>query len=51
MGRLAMDYVMRTISSDAQRAMGLAKWKVDEKGISTGQKRMLERANEILGFA
>ena len=46
-----MDYVMRTINSEAQRAMGLAKWHVNERGLSTGQRRMLEKANEILGFS
>jgi len=45
-----MDYVMRTTNSEAQRAMGLAKWNVTEDGISQGQKKMLEKANEILGF-
>lgn len=50
-GRLSRDYVMRTTYSEAQRAMGLAKWNVNEEGISTGQRRMLEKANEILGFS
>jgi hypothetical protein len=40
-GKLSMDYVTRTTNSEAQRAMGLAKWNVNEDGISTGQRRML----------
>lgn len=46
-----MDHVMRITSSEAQRALGLAKWNVNEGGISTGERRMLEKANEILGFS
>lgn len=42
---------MRATHSQAQRAMGLAKWNVNEEGISTAQKGMLEKANEILRFA
>lgn len=45
-----MDHVMRITNSEAQRAMGLAKWNVNE-GISTGERRMLVKANEILGFS
>ena len=50
-GRLSEDYVMRITSSEAQRAMGLAKWNINDKRIDKGQKMMLERANQILGFA
>ncbi|KAI9769885.1 MAG: hypothetical protein M1835_006643 [Candelina submexicana] len=50
LGRYTADYVQRTISLEAQRAMGLAKWDMHEPGLRHGQRKMLERANEILGF-
>ena len=31
--------------------MGLGKWEVDGFSVSMGERAMLERANEILGFA
>lgn len=51
MGRLTTDYAMQNISSEAQQAMGLAKLSSNKKGISKGEQKILERANEILGFA
>ncbi|KAL8832771.1 MAG: hypothetical protein Q9191_000041 [Dirinaria sp. TL-2023a] len=51
-GRLTPDFVMQNITPEAQRAMGLAKYETgDRPGISSGERKMLERANEILGFA
>lgn len=51
MGRLNTDYVMQNINLEAQQAMGLANFSGDRKGVSKGEHKMLERANEILGFA
>ena len=51
MGRLTPDYVMQNIDERAQQAMGLARFRAERKGVSEGQRNMLERANEILGFA
>lgn len=45
-----MDYVMKTTNAEAQRAMGLAKWDLNENGISAGQRKVLEKANELLHF-
>ena len=50
MGRLTPDYVMDNISVEAQRAMGLAPFDAAARGIPGGERRMLEKANEILGF-
>ena len=50
-GRLTTDYVMQNITLDAQRAMGLAKYESDVPGVLPGERKMLKRANEILGFA
>lgn len=50
MGRLTADYVMQNINVKAQQAMGLAKFPSHRKGVSEGEHKMLERANEILGF-
>ncbi|KAI9714559.1 MAG: hypothetical protein M1812_006364 [Candelaria pacifica] len=49
-GRYTADYVQRTIHSEAQRAMGLTKWDTKEQGLGNGQRRMLKKANQILGF-
>lgn len=50
MGRLAPDYVMENIGVEAQRAMGLAPYNDNVKGIPTEERRMLEKANQIFGF-
>ena len=50
-GRLTSDYVMQNIKLEAQQAMGLAKFPADKRGVLDGENRMLQRANEILGFA
>ncbi|KAI4125292.1 MAG: hypothetical protein LQ338_004338 [Usnochroma carphineum] len=50
-GRLTPEYVMKNISVEAQRAMGLAPYDVQEKGIPEPERAVLRKANEILGFA
>ncbi|KAI9810600.1 MAG: hypothetical protein M1827_006162 [Pycnora praestabilis] len=50
LGRLTADYVQSITSRVGQRAMGLARWNAGLPRISKGQRRMLERANEVLGF-
>ena len=49
-GRLTPDYVMQNIDLKAQQAMGLSKWNEDVGSRTPGEARLLERANEILGF-
>ena len=41
---------MKNIPPEAQQAMGLARYHVDASGIPSTERRMLESANEILGF-
>ena len=50
LGRLTPDFVLEHISAEAARGMGLARWDVEQKGVISRERRMLERANEILGF-
>lgn len=50
MGRLTPDYIIQNVDLDAQRAMGLTKFDSDAPGIPAGERKMLRRANEILGF-
>jgi hypothetical protein len=38
-------------AEDGMRAFGLKKWESDAVGLSAGQKQVMDRANEILGFA
>lgn len=42
---------MDNMSLEAQRAMGLAKYDASAQGIPPTELKMLQRANEILGFA
>lgn len=49
-GRLTPDYVMDNISIEAQRAMGLAKYDDSVQGLPATERKMLQRANGILGF-
>ena len=42
---------MKNISSEAQQAMGLAAYNTEQKGIPERERRILQKANEILGFA
>lgn len=42
--------VENILSLEGRRAMGFEKFDVDEEGITTGQRRMRQYANEMLGF-
>ncbi|KAA6415151.1 MAG: hypothetical protein FRX48_01904 [Lasallia pustulata] len=50
LGRLTPDYVMQNIDVDAQRAMGVSRWDEHVEVKTLGEARLLQRANEILGF-
>ena len=51
-GRLEPDFVMRNLGGEGLRGMGLARWECGArgKGLREGERRVVERANEILGF-
>ena len=41
---------MGNVSAQAQRAMGLAKFDHNIRGVPIGEREMLARANTVLGF-
>lgn len=47
-GRLSPEHVIEHISREAQQAMGLAPYDVEEKGVVERESTVLRRANEIL---
>ena len=49
-GRLAPDYILDHIPLEAQRGMGLAGYEAQAEGVAAAERKMLGRANEILGF-
>ena len=49
-GRLAPDYILDHISKEAQRGMGLKGYEARAQGVAATERKMLGRANEILGF-
>ena len=49
-GRLTAEYVMKNISTKAQRAMGLAAFDTKHRHLSDGERETLMMANRILGF-
>ena len=49
-GRLSPDYVMDNICTQGQRAMGLAKFDPDVRGIPIRERELLACANTALGF-
>ncbi|MCJ1250967.1 hypothetical protein MMC30_008197 [Trapelia coarctata] len=49
-GRPTAEYLIQHSTIEGQRGMGLRPWDVEE-GHSKGQRAVLRRANEILGFA
>ena len=51
MGRLVPDYFMDNTTVEAQRAMGLTQFDAGARGVPSAERKMLKRANEILGFA
>lgn len=45
------NYFMANMTLKGQRALGLARFDYEQqRGISEGERKMLTRANEILGF-
>ncbi|KAI9872884.1 MAG: hypothetical protein M1830_001089, partial [Pleopsidium flavum] len=48
-GRATAEYLGQTADVKGQQAMGLASWDLNETNISDGQRRMLHKANGILG--
>ncbi|KAI4102957.1 MAG: hypothetical protein L6R37_004107 [Teloschistes peruensis] len=49
-GRLTPEYVMKNISLEAQRAMGLVAFPAEAKGVLEQEREVMRSANEILGF-
>ena len=49
--RPGVEDVEKVDAEDGMRAFGLKKWESSAVGLSAGQKQVMERANEILGFA
>ncbi|KAL8727010.1 MAG: hypothetical protein Q9181_005855 [Wetmoreana brouardii] len=49
-GRLTPEFVMKNISVEAQRAMGLAAFDMERRDMLEQERVVLRRANEILGF-
>ena len=50
-GRLIPDFVIENIDKEARQAMGIAAFETERKDLPAKERQMLERANEILGFA
>lgn len=50
-GRPGVEDVEEVDAGDGMRALGLKKWENDAPGLSAGQRKVMEKANEILGFA
>lgn len=48
-GRATADYLIQSASKDGLQALGLEAWS-DDHPLLDGERRMLERANEVLGF-
>ena len=51
LGRLNPDFVMQNIDVEAQQAMGLTKYDTTQSGMPEIERRTLQSANQILGFA
>ena len=49
-GRLTPDFVMQNIDKEAQQAMGLTRFDTERIDLLAKERRMLQRANGILGF-
>ncbi|KAF2862022.1 DUF1479-domain-containing protein [Piedraia hortae CBS 480.64] len=49
LGRLTLEEVRRDASRDGLRAMGLERWD-EQEGLTTAEREVLRRANEVLGF-
>ncbi|KAF2091222.1 DUF1479-domain-containing protein [Saccharata proteae CBS 121410] len=49
-GRPGVEEMKKISDVEGLRALGLAKWDTNEKGLAPGQQEVLRKANEILGF-
>lgn len=49
-GRATKEDVEKVDAGDGMRAFGLKAWDVNEPGLTIGQRNVMEKANEILGF-
>ncbi|KAF2859358.1 DUF1479-domain-containing protein [Piedraia hortae CBS 480.64] len=49
-GHATVDDVEMMNPEEGMRAFGLKAWNVNEKGLSSAQRELLTRANEVLGF-
>lgn len=49
-GRPGVEDVEKVDAGDGMRAFGLKKWESGAPGLSAGQRKVMEKANEILGF-
>jgi hypothetical protein len=48
-GRLTAEQFMQSAGKDGLQALGLEAWS-DDRALLDGERRMLEKANEVLGF-
>ncbi|KAF4551102.1 Hypothetical protein D9617_14g075580 [Elsinoe fawcettii] len=49
-GRPGAEDVARLYGEDGLRAFGLARWESEKEGLTEGEREVMRRANEILGF-
>lgn len=49
-GRPGVEDVRKVDPEDGMRAFGLSAWDSSAPGLTEGQRRVMERSNEILGF-
>ncbi|KAF2226035.1 hypothetical protein BDZ85DRAFT_232251 [Elsinoe ampelina] len=49
-GRPGVGDVERVNGEEGLRAFGLARWESEKEGLTDGERRVMRRANEILGF-
>lgn len=49
-GRPGVEDVRKVDPVDGMRAFGLSAWDSSEPGLTEGQRRVMEKSNEILGF-
>ena len=49
-GRVRVEDMRNVVGEEGMRAMGLAAWHTDAEGLRSGEKAVLQKANQILGF-
>ncbi|MCJ1350753.1 MAG: hypothetical protein MMC33_000734 [Icmadophila ericetorum] len=50
-GRGSLEHVARIGSDEGQQAMGLKKWDTEGSSTTAGEREVLRKANEVLGFS